>query len=67
MFMHMCPHRYQRHTWAFADRGQRLTSGVFFDCSSFETISSTELEFTELVRLAAVSCRDPPVSAKLFT
>lgn len=51
------------HTWAFADRGQRLALGLFFHC--FETGSSLNLGFTELVSLAAVSCRDPPVSASL--
>lgn len=63
--MHVCPCRYQMHTWAFADRGQRLASVLFFSGSSFETGSSLNLGFTELVSLAAVSCRDPPVSASL--
>lgn len=49
IFMHVCPCRYQTHTWALADRDQRLASGLFFGCSSFETLFQMNLGFTELV------------------
>lgn len=66
MLMHMCPRRYQTHTCAFAERGQRLMSGVFLNCSSFCFLRQglpLNPVVTELVRMAAVSSRDPPASA----